>query len=148
MAYQRRPVNTAMPLAMKGEEGGTESIGGAAVGSPSPPRTTRSGRAYRWWGPSATHPPPPPPRNEGARARTLKLQALFSCFGSGVHHTEGGGRRGRGGTAAAGGKLALLPAPRHGPGALVGGVVGATLVPLHVPDAPNRLDLGVLSAEI
>lgn len=148
MAYQRRPVNTAMPLAMKGEEGGTESIGGAAVGSPSPPRTTRSGRAYRWWGPSATHPHPPPPRNEGARARTLKLQALFSCFGSGVHHTEGGGRRGRGGTAAAGGKLALLPAPRHGPGALVGGVVGATLVPLHVPDAPNRLDLGVLSAEI
>lgn len=91
---------------------------------------------------------PPRPRNEGARARTLKLQALFSCFGSGVHHTEGGGRRGRGGTAAAGGKLALLPAPRHGPGALVGGVVGATLVPLHVPDAPNRLDLGVLSAEI
>lgn len=92
--------------------------------------------------------PPTHPRNEGARAGTLKLQALFSCFGSGAHHTEGGGRRGRGGTAAAGGKLAPLPVPRRGPGALVGGVVGAALVPLHVPDAPDRLDLGVLSAEI
>ena len=88
------------------------------------------------------------PRNEGARAGTLKLQALFSCFSSGVHHTEGGKRRGHRRSAAAGGKLALLPTPRHGPGALVGGVVGATLVPLHVPDAPDRLDLGVLSAEI
>lgn len=65
-----------------------------------------------------------------------------------VHHTGGGGRRGRGGTAAAGGTLAPLPAPRHGPGALVGGVVGTALVPLHVPDAPDRLDLGVLSAEV
>lgn len=144
MVYRRRPVNTAMPLAMKGEAGGAESIGGAAMGSPSPPRACGQD------GHTAGGVPlqPPHPRNEGARARTLKLQALFSCFGSGVHHTEGGGRRGRGGTAVAGGKLALLPAPRHGPGSLVGGVVGATLVPLHVPDAPNRLDLGVLSAEI
>ena len=123
--------------------GDAESTGGAAMGPPpSPPRSTGSGRASRWWGPSA------PPGNEGVRAGTLKLQALFSCFGSGMHHTEGGGRRGRGGTAAAGGKLAPLPAPRHGPGALVSGVVGAALVPLHVPDAPDRLDLGVLSAEI
>lgn len=52
------------------------------------------------------------------------------------------------GTAVTGDKLALLPVPRRGPGALVGGVVGAALVPLHVPDAPDRLDLGVLGAEV
>lgn len=115
---------------------------------PSPPRSTGSGRASRWRGSLCDTTTPPPPGNEGARAGTLKLQALFSCFSSGVHHTEGGGRRGRRGTAAAGGKFAPLPAPRHGLGALVGGVVGAALVPLHVPDAPDRLDLGVLSTKI
>lgn len=35
-----------------------------------------------------------------------------------------------------------------GLGGLVGGVVGAALVPLHVPDAPDRLDLGVLGAKL
>lgn len=48
----------------------------------------------------------------------------------------------------AGGELALVPRPWHVLVALVGGVVGAALVPLHVPDAPDRLDLGVLSPEI
>lgn len=48
--------------------------------------------------------PPPPPLGaggrdglrpagkEGATPGTLKLQALFGCFGSGVAHTGGGGR--------------------------------------------------------
>lgn len=87
------------------------------------------------------------PRNDGAKAGTLKLQALFSCFGSGAHHTEGAGGEAMG-TAVAGDKLALLPVPQRGLGALVGGVVGTALVPLHVPDAPDRLDLGVLGAEV
>lgn len=51
------------------------------------------------------------------------------------------------GAAAGEGSLlgSLLPG---GPGGLVGGVVGAALVPLHVPDAPDRLDLGVLGAKL
>lgn len=152
LVYRCGPVNLAMPLASRRpSQAARRRVGcwqywehwGCGSGAPSLPRSMGSGWVSRWWGPSA------PPGNEGARARTLKLQALFSCFGSGVHrHTEGGGRRGRGGAAAAGGKRAPLPVPRRGPGALVGGVVGTALVPLHVPNAPDRLDLGVLSAEI
>lgn len=49
--------------------------------------------------------------------------------------------------AAAGGGSARPPVPGSA-GASVGGVVSAALVPLHVPDAPHRLDLGVLGAEL
>lgn len=53
--------------------------------------------------------PHDPPRNEVPRAVTLKLQALFSCFGSGVHHTGGDGRRGRRGGSGGRGKACSAP---------------------------------------
>lgn len=111
------------------------AMGGTEMGSPPPhPGARRAGRASR----------------QGMKTQSWDFEtpSFIELLRQRGHHTGGGGRRGRGGSAAAGGTLAPLPAPRHGPGALVGGVVGTALVPLHVPDAPDRLDLGVLSAEV
>lgn len=49
--------------------------------------------------------------------------------------------------AAADGGSARPPVPGSAR-ASVGGVVSAALVPLHVPNAPHRLDLGVLGAKL
>lgn len=44
-----------------------------------------------------------------------------------------------------------FPSPlgtQEGAGASVGGVKGPSLVPLHIPDAPDGLNLGVLGTKL